>query len=730
MSAPQLTAYIQGQGVVSGDQLNTFCQTADNVTQLRALIGLPGMEVLLRGTNTPGDGGANAFYWNATSIGPDNGTTVIVPTGAATGAWVALPFSTQGLTFTAPGTGGVPRSVNSKLADTINVADYGVLGGGAPGDTTAMQNALNEAGALGVQFVNVGPLIIGPIGSIIVPPGVTLQGLWADPGLINNNENYYTLPSQIILASGASIEAQWTSGVIGLIISRAGLSLPPTNNTQGTTLLSQFAGTGIQTVGSDIIFRNLLLLGHNIGLQTNLGETPTQMGRLYCENVKGDCNSGIVINDSGDTCRLFGCHFWPFMTVNIPSVSNANLQRPGSAYAINNSGDWTEYFGCFSFGYQYGYNLNNASAIRIIGGGCDDDGPNGPGGQNFGIAITGTNVQTQISGTFINSKQQGLYVDTGAPIPNVQSTGNAYNTVIGINVATGYLSSVNDSFNDSTNGILCGSGTAGVICADYFNNVPTPWQFADSPTSQVWSVVGNNFRGGSFGWSGAGTQLFGTLDIIQMVPQAANAGAQLNFNNNYDAYTGVAWVVDTPLIDGSTGAEASNFQLQRYRSGALIPTFQIDYNGNVEPATDNTYSMGIASLRWSVIYSATGTINTSGGDDKTDIADLPAALPIVEAIKPKSFRFKVGKRVHDPAASKAAGKTVMQDVEGKRTHTGFIAGDVKAAAPAGMDWAAYCKGDDGSEGLRHDELLPIAWKAIQELSAQVKALQAKLGGAK
>lgn len=91
MSAPTLQAYIQGQGSVNADNLNTFEQTCDNVANLRAFIGLPGMQVFMRGYVDPGDGGQGDFYWNANGTGPDDGgVTTIVPNGAATGVWTRI----------------------------------------------------------------------------------------------------------------------------------------------------------------------------------------------------------------------------------------------------------------------------------------------------------------------------------------------------------------------------------------------------------------------------------------------------------------------------------------------------------------------------------------------------------------------------------------------------------------------------------------------------------------
>ena len=85
-----LTQFQSGIGVVTGDQLNTFEQTCDNVAQLRSFTGKSGMQVYVRGMLVPNDGFQGAFYWNATSTATDNGITVIVPTGTVTGAWLRL----------------------------------------------------------------------------------------------------------------------------------------------------------------------------------------------------------------------------------------------------------------------------------------------------------------------------------------------------------------------------------------------------------------------------------------------------------------------------------------------------------------------------------------------------------------------------------------------------------------------------------------------------------------
>jgi Chaperone of endosialidase len=66
------------------------------------------------------------------------------------------------------------------------------------------------------------------------------------------------------------------------------------------------------------------------------------------------------------------------------------------------------------------------------------------------------------------------------------------------------------------------------------------------------------------------------------------------------------------------------------------------------------------------------------------------------------------------------------DAPGKRTHWGFLAPDVKTAFDGiGMDFGGYVLDADGTHHLRPDQLIPVLWKATQELAAKVAALEAR-----
>ena len=139
----------------------------------------------------------------------------------------------------------------------------------------------------------------------------------------------------------------------------------------------------------------------------------------------------------------------------------------------------------------------------------------------------------------------------------------------------------------------------------------------------------------------------------------------------------------------------------------------------VQCAADGLYSMGSGSFRWSTVFAATGTINTSDENEKQDIALLDAAeLRVATALKGliKKFRFR------DAVAIKG---------NKARIHVGVIAQEVEAAFAAeglnGLDYGVLCydKWDEeldedgnvavpsgGRYGVRYEELFSFVIAAL------------------
>lgn len=131
MPAPALTRYVQGQGSVSADNLNTFVQSCDTISQLRSFIGVPGIQVYVRGFTVPGDGGQGDFWWDANGTGPDNGIDVVVPTGTASGAWVRLNLSPYDIAINFPGVLANSQTFRYTATRDLTFApNFGLIAGG------------------------------------------------------------------------------------------------------------------------------------------------------------------------------------------------------------------------------------------------------------------------------------------------------------------------------------------------------------------------------------------------------------------------------------------------------------------------------------------------------------------------------------------------------------------------------------------------------------------------
>jgi hypothetical protein len=199
--------------------------------------------------------------------------------------------------------------------------------------------------------------------------------------------------------------------------------------------------------------------------------------------------------------------------------------------------------------------------------------------------------------------------------------------------------------------------------------------------------------------------------------------------------------------------DAGTSVMDVFQSGAVA-------GGSAYPLTDNSVPCGGSANRWSAVYAVNGTIQTSDPALKTDIVTLAdhdvSALALVNEIAPVTFKWKLGGRKQVPTSfeeqvqatekrsvdghvqfehlTNADGTPQMvtetrhdiayQDLPGKRTHWGFLAPEVKAAFDKlGLDFGGYVRTEEGQHALRPDQLIPVLWRAVQELTEQVRALQ-------
>ncbi|WP_261537088.1 tail fiber domain-containing protein [Burkholderia multivorans] len=209
--------------------------------------------------------------------------------------------------------------------------------------------------------------------------------------------------------------------------------------------------------------------------------------------------------------------------------------------------------------------------------------------------------------------------------------------------------------------------------------------------------------------------------------------------DSYVAVTGGGISGPTVLVRGPAGADRS------VRLLALGSAGNVYFGGaSAGPNADNVTSAGSASLRYSTIYAASSTINTSDENEKTDIDSIPDnVLDAWADVQFFSYRFK---------------DSVEEKIDGARIHFGMIAQRVKAVFDAhNIDSSWYgilCLGQwpdryedvldaDGNPtgtqqlvqaaderwGVRYEEALileaALQRRASQRLEARIAALEAK-----
>lgn len=452
MTAPQLAAQIQGQGTVSADNLNTYIQNCTNIALLRSFVGLPGMCVFIDGSVTPNDGGAGPFYWNTTSIGPDNNSTVIVPQPGVPGAWIRLSISETSPVnianiaalrafdggaastvvyvegYYTPGDGGagtfvfIPGDTTSTdnggtiIIDAANnryyretsdqsysVMWFGAKANGSTDDTSAINSALSAASSGQEVWLSERGQHLVSSGNINVSPGVILRGAWNGGGSITllhpagNSFNLSGLNSAIILNPSYSVILGAASQIRGVPIYREGLVIPVTDS-------SAFAGTAILGQGDDNYIGYCMILGFNAGIII------TNVDRTRIEWVQADNQNGIVISTEYDTTMVENCHLWPFCSYVSGGGANAGYTRSGVGFSLS---------GCalpvlsnnFAFAYFTDFLIVNCGGPTVVN--CQADGISGFSGTTCFFIGNGTTDDT--SGKFIGctafSLQSGYTVD-------------------------------------------------------------------------------------------------------------------------------------------------------------------------------------------------------------------------------------------------------------------------------------------------------------------------------
>lgn len=669
---PQLTAYQNGPIAVVGDQLNTFVQTAGTAADMRGLIGLTGMSLFANGITTFTDGLAGTFTWDASAVGPDDNLNIIVPYGAAIGAWVRVSGSGFG----------------SQIL--VTPQQFGAVGNGIANDTSPVQRAQSAAATV---FTPLGKYL-----TTIAPNAFT--GMFEGFGQIIDSAGnqrgkiFTTLQSAPSLGSNpASIETAFNGDMSHVpvaiehrIYGSATLGQPATGYLYNDNCYPVFgfmlntSGWNQSTSGNDgrtaAVFSRIFVTqsgqGDAVAYNSEVAVTTTKAGVTSWlaypagVNINGDCGAAVdgcylnvqemAMNDFGHDVAAIGLVHNLFRTNN-----TGGLGAPWIGYRIQ------------SIGSQ-----NVDAAISMVGP------------YFWGIdTSTATFSSNQAIGVKASDRiYMNVTASDGSGFPRSSVPGSVYLTY---NSGSQLLSMVNGSalWSLSPTGATTNSQTifAGII----------------SPS------VDNTYSCGTSGFRW--TAIWAVNGAIQTSDETLKANI-------------------LPLPPALPIVAAVNPITWQWIDGGMRE--EIVQEEQEVPATETveTESQEIQ------VVAGVAQLVTVKRQVERPITD---ALPVFDENGVKVMIDVGGKKGpprwvqrmhHVPRMVKqtvAVKKLVNHP--GVRRHWGFRAGDIKAATPEGMDWAAYVKDADGIEHLRPDQLVPVLWQAVNELAAKVAALEAQKGAA-
>lgn len=135
--------------------------------------------------------------------------------------------------------------------------------------------------------------------------------------------------------------------------------------------------------------------------------------------------------------------------------------------------------------------------------------------------------------------------------------------------------------------------------------------------------------------------------------------------------------------------------------GTSTPADKLTVAGVVAPTADNTYTLGKSTLRWSAVWSANGTIQTSDMRLKKEITALNYGLKEIMQLRPVSYDWITN---------------------GNGSKIGLIAQEVREIVPE------VVVGNEQEEllGMNYAELVPVLINAIKEQQKQIEKIERKV----
>ena len=203
---------------------------------------------------------------------------------------------------------------------------------------------------------------------------------------------------------------------------------------------------------------------------------------------------------------------------------------------------------------------------------------------------------------------------------------------------------------------------------------------------------------------------------------ATDGTARINFADGASGADRYRGYIHYNHTDNTVYFAANNTNICRLSDDKLM-TYK-----DFKPSTDDARHIGASGERFDNIYATNGTIQTSDRNEKNTIVDSDLGLSFVKNLKPVSYKFNGKTRTHYGLIS----QDVETTLDGK-DFAGFIKEDLEDALyengdeiPSGKNVGDVKVAARTTYGLRYTEFIAPLIKSIQELSAEVETLKAKV----
>lgn len=200
--------------------------------------------------------------------------------------------------------------------------------------------------------------------------------------------------------------------------------------------------------------------------------------------------------------------------------------------------------------------------------------------------------------------------------------------------------------------------------------------------------------------------------VSELVAMANNGSetsnnVRLGITSNTFANSTIYGAANTPFLfstvnDFMIGNGAAGKDLVFFTGGVTPASERMRINATgLIPSTDNSYSLGTTSRRWSEVWSVNGTIQTSDARLKVQITDMQYGLNEIMKLRPVTYRWK-----QDPSQLKV----------------GLIAQEVQQVVPE----VVVGNAQSDTLGMNYAELVPVLIKSVQELKKEIEDLKKEL----